>query len=120
MVVRIARMLKIVSMGVPAQPPVLKVEHLPGMTTGVSATFRAQPASSRDVVVSYRWSFGDGVTLEGPEVSHAFTMPGTYQVMVTAIGLGGFSTKDSFRLPVSGSVLTRFVPEEKRRYRPTK
>jgi alpha-galactosidase len=120
MVVRVARVLKIVSMDSPARPPVLKVEHLPGMTTGVSATFHAQPASSRDVVVSYRWSFGDGVTLEGPEVSHAFTMLGTYQVMVTAIGPGGLSTKDSFRLPVSGSVSTRFVPAEKRLYRPTK
>jgi alpha-galactosidase len=117
---RSARVLKIVSMGAPAQAPVLRVEHLPSVTTGVSATFRAQPASSRDVVLSYRWSFGDGVTLEGPEVSHAYTMPGTYQVTVTAIGLGGLSTKDSFRLPVSGSVSTRFVPGEKRRYRPNK
>jgi alpha-galactosidase len=115
-----ARVLKIVRMDVPPQPPVLKIEHLPGMKTGVAATFRAQPATSNDVVVSYRWSFGDGVTLEGPEVSHAYTKPGTYQVMVTAIGLGGLSTEDRFRLTVSGSVSTRFVPAEKRRYQPTK
>src|SRR6266851_3015746 len=53
-----------------------------------------------------------------PEVSHAYTKPGTYQAMLTAIGLGGLSTENSFRLPVSGSVSTRFVPTEKRRYRP--
>jgi hypothetical protein len=113
-------MLKIVNLGVPAHPPVIRVEHMPDMKTGTTATFRAQPANSHDVVVSYRWSFGDGVTLEGPEVSHAYTKPGTYQVILTAIGLGGLSTEDSFRLPVSGSVPTRFVPTEKRRYRPTK
>ena len=113
-----ARVLKIVDMGVPARPPVIKVEHLPSVKTGATATFRAQPATSNDAVVTYRWSFGDGVTLEGPEVSHAYTKPGTYQVVVTAVGLGGLSTEESFRLTVSGSVSTRFVPAEKRRYQP--
>jgi hypothetical protein len=114
---RSARVLKIVRAGAPARPPVIKVEHMPDMKTGAAATFRAQPASSNDVVVSYRWSFGDGVTLEGREVSHAYTKPGTYQVTVTATGLGDLSTEERFRLPVSGSVPTRFVPTEKRRYR---
>ena len=117
---RSARVLKIVRAGAPARPPVIKVEHMPDMKTGAAAAFRAQPANSDDVVVSYRWSFGDGVMLEGREVSHAYTKPGTYQVTVTATGLGGLSTEDSFRLPVSGSVSTRFVPAEKRRYRSTK
>jgi hypothetical protein len=117
---RSARVLKIVSTAIPARPPVIKVEHMPSAKTGTAATFRAQPASSNDVVISYHWSFGDGVTLEGPEVSHAYTKPGAYEVMVTAIGLGGLSTEDSFCLPVSGSVSTRFVPAEKRPYRPTK
>jgi hypothetical protein len=115
-----ARVLKLVDTGAPEQPPVIKVGHLPSVMTGTAATFRAQPATSKDVVVTYRWSFGDGVTLEGPEVSHAYTNPGTYQVVVTAVGLGGLTTKESFRLPVSGSVSTRFVPAEKRRYRPPK
>jgi hypothetical protein len=115
-----ARVLKLVDTGAPEQPPVIKVGHLPSVMTGAAATFRAQPATSKDVVVTYRWSFGDGVTLEGPEVSHAYTNPGTYQVVVTAVGLGGLTTKESFRLPVSGSVSTRFVPAEKRRYQPPK
>jgi alpha-galactosidase len=114
---RSARVIKIVRSSVPARPPAIKFEHMPTAKTGVAATFRAQPAGSSDAVVSYRWSFGDGVTLEGPEVSHAYTKPGTYRVVVTAIGLGGLATEDSFRLPVSGSVPTRFVPEEKQRYR---
>ncbi len=113
-----ARVLKIVDMGVPARPPVIKVEHLPSVKTGAAATFHARPATSEDIVVTYRWSFGDGVTLEGPEVSHAYTKPGAYRVVVTAIGLGGLSTEESFPLPVSGSVSTKFVPAEKRRYQP--
>ena len=115
-----ARVLKIVNMGVPVQPPIIKVEHMPSAKTGEAATFHAQPASSNDVVVSYRWSFGDGVTVEGQEVSHAYTKPGTYTVIVTAIGLGGLSKEDSFRLSISGSVATGFVPAEKKRYGPAK
>ncbi len=86
---RSACVLKIARTGVPERAPVIKVEHLPDMKTGAAATFRAQPENSNDVVVSYRRSFGEGVTLEGPEVSHAYTKPGTYQVTLTAIGLGG-------------------------------
>jgi hypothetical protein len=40
--------------------------------------------------------------------------------MVTAIGLGGLSKEDSFRLTISGSISTRFVPAEKQRYQPAK
>jgi len=102
--------------GVPAQPPVIKVEHLPSAKTGVAATFRARPATFNDAVVTYRLEFGDGVTLEGPEVSHAYTKAGTYQVVVTAVGLGGLTTEENFASRLSGSVSTRFVPAEKRRY----
>ncbi len=115
-----ARVLKIVDMGVPARPPVIKVEHMPSVKTGAAATFHARPATSEDIVVTYRWSFGDGVTLEGPEVSHAYTKPGAYRVVVTAIGLGGLSTEESFAIPVSGSVSTRFAASEKQRYQPPK
>jgi hypothetical protein len=115
-----ARVLKIVKMGAATPPPAFMVEHLPSAKTGVAATFSAHPATSNDVVIAYRWSFGDGVTLEGPEVSHAFTRPGTYEVVVTAIGLGGVSKDEGFHLPVSGTVATRFVAAEKQRYRPPK
>src|SRR5437870_4964503 len=115
-----ARVFKLVNMGISARPPVIKVEHLPSVKTGATATFRAQPATSNDAVVTYRWSFGDGVTLEGPKASHAYTKPGTYRVVVTAVGLGGLSTEESFSLPVSGSVPTRFIAAEKHRYQPPK
>jgi len=93
---------------------------MPSIKTVAVATFRAQPATSNDTVVSFSWNFGDGVTLEGPEVSHAYTKPGTYQVVVTAAGLGGLSTEAHFSLTVAGSVSTRFAPAEKQRYQQPK
>ena len=115
-----ARAFKIVNTGAPAQPPIIKVDHMPSVKTVAVATFRAQPTTSNDAVVSYSWNFGDGVTLEGPEVSHAYTKPGTYQVVVTAAGLGGLSTEEHFSLTVAGSVSTRFAPAEKQRYQQPK
>ena len=115
-----ARVLKLVNTGVSPRPPAIKVEHVPSVTTGAAATFHAQPANSDDVVVSYRWSFGDGVTLEGQEVSHAYTKPGAYEVVVTAIGLARLSTEKRFPLAVAGSASTRYAPAEKRRYQPPK
>jgi hypothetical protein len=56
--------------------------------------------------------------MEGQEVSHAYTKPGTYTVTVTAIGLGGLSKEDNFSFPISGPIATTFLPTEKRRYRP--
>src|SRR5437879_11672360 len=112
-----ARVFKLVNMGISARPPVIKVEHLPSVKTGATATFRAQPATFNDAVVTYGWSFGDGVTLEGPEVSHAYTKAGTYQVVVTAVGLGGVTTEENFRLAVSGSVSSRSVVAVRGRYR---
>src|SRR3984893_5317918 len=60
---RSARVIKIVRLGVPAGPRAIKVEHLPTAKTGAAVTFRVQPASLNDAVISYRWNFGDGVTL---------------------------------------------------------
>jgi hypothetical protein len=117
---RSARMFKIENMSIVAKPPAIKLEEIPPMKTGVAVAFRAHPESSHGAVVSYRWSFGDGVSLEGPEVSHAYTQPGSYEVVATAIGLSGLSTETKFHVQVSGSVSTRFVPSEKRRYQPSK
>src|SRR5258708_34602621 len=48
-----ARVLKIVDLAAPEQPPVIKVEHMASARIAEAATFHAQPASSNDVVCSY-------------------------------------------------------------------
>lgn len=113
---RSARVLKIINTAIQTHPPAIKVERVPEAKTGEAVTFRAQPANSDEAVISYRWNFGDGVTLAGPEVSHTYTQPGKYHLTVSAIGLGGLSTEESFQVAVSGSLPTRFDPAERRRY----
>jgi alpha-galactosidase len=61
-------------------------------------------------VLSYRWDFGDGVTLEGSEVNHAYTEPAEYSVHLTATGFSGLSAEDHFQLRISGHMPTTFDP----------
>lgn len=56
---------------------------------------------------SYRWSFGDGVTASGPSVTHAWTTPGRFNVVVEATDAGGRRRNDSARVDV---VLTAADP----------
>jgi hypothetical protein len=38
------------------------------------------------ISLTYTWNFGDGTTSQGPTVTHAFTSPGSYDVIATVTG----------------------------------
>ena len=63
--------------------------------------------------ISYHWDFGDGVTLEGASVTHAYTDAGDYTVKIVAQGIDGLSSSKTVHLAVTGSVDTRFFPDRK-------
>jgi heat shock protein HslJ len=54
---------------------------------------QSQPGSSP--IVRYTWEFGDGTTVEGATVSHAYAAPGVYAVTLAVVaedGLGSSAT----------------------------
>jgi alpha-galactosidase len=83
--------------------------------TGENIEFSSDDSSEANPVVMYRWDFGDGTTLEGQHVTHAFTKAGNYDVTLTIVGLAEASTKAKFPISVTGSMSARFNPETKRR-----
>jgi alpha-galactosidase len=111
------RVLKIVDTAVAAQPPVVHSDHPSAAKAGETISFSASDDSSRDPALSYQWDFGDGVTLKGAHVTHAYTHEGNYAVKLTAVGLDGLAAADSSQLQVSGAIPTRFVPKENQRYK---
>jgi hypothetical protein len=111
------RVLKIIDTAIPARPPVVQTNHPSGAKAGETIIFSAKADDSSDPVLSYQWSFGDGVSLKGPKVTHAYTHEGSYAVKLTAVGLDGLSAVDSFQLQVRGAIATRFVPTENQRYK---
>jgi hypothetical protein len=111
------RVLKIIDTAIPAQPPVVHSDHPASAKAGELISFSASAANSSDPVLSYQWDFGDGVSLKGAQVTHAYTHEGSYAVKLTAIGLDGLSAVDSSQSQVSGAIPTRFVPKEIQRYK---
>ncbi len=111
------RVLKIVDAQLPAAHPDVTADHPSEGKTGAALAFSAQNKGG-DPALSYRWDFGDGVTLEGSTVSHAYTEPGQYNVQLFFTGLSGLSSEDHFQLSISGDVPTTFDPPSIRRYQP--
>ena len=109
------RMLKLIDNSVPVVQPPFEIQSATSATAGETVTFKAAASSPEAPVLSYHWDFGDGVTLDGMEVRHAYTHPGEYEVRVTATGLGEITNSKSLTVSVSGTISTRFVPSEKKR-----
>jgi hypothetical protein len=110
------RVLKIINNAVSERPPSIHAQHPSSANAGETVELAAHLANPDIAAVSYQWDFGDGVILHGAEVSHAYTHTGNYTVKLTAIGLDGLKGEDTFHFPVTGSVSTRFIPGENRRY----
>ncbi len=112
------RLSKLVDSTSPAESPVAKIIASTTSKTGATAEFSAPDASEDNPVLLYRWDFGDGTTMDGKHVTHAFTRPGSYNVTLTAVGLGEVFSKADVSISVTGSISTRFHPETQRRLRP--
>ncbi len=111
------RVLKIIDSQIPASPPDVMEDHPSAGETGAELTFSAQ-SKGEDPVLSYAWDFGDGVTLEGSKVAHAYTEPGKYTVRLTTTSLSGLSSEDHFQMSITGHMQTTFDPPNIKRYQP--
>lgn len=110
-----AAVLKLINRDLAIAPRVIAMEHADGGSAGETLTFSAQ-GTSGDLAVSYLWSFGDGVIVDGAHVSHAWIEPGDYQVRLSAKGLSDETTDQAFRIHITGYMSTIFAPESNRRY----
>jgi alpha-galactosidase len=109
------QLLKIIDSTVSEEKPAGKMLTATDGKTGEKVDFNAASANEDSPIVLYRWDFGDSTTMEGQHVSHAYTRPGKYNVILTAVGLGEVSTTSQTSLSITGSMSTRFHPETQRR-----
>ncbi|MFD2453992.1 PKD domain-containing protein [Ideonella paludis] len=73
---------------------------------GQSVSMAAQGEGSG---LSYSWSFGDGATADGANVSHTFSQPGSYTATVTVKDSTGRSATATANITVSAPALTAVV-----------
>jgi alpha-galactosidase len=109
------RVLKIIDESVKAQAPSIAAKCRASATAGEDVDFFAT-ASDAAPVLSWQWTFGDGVQTEGPHSTHAWTEPGDYDVRVEANGLDQVPAEKSCRVHVTGHLPTVFMPAAKKRY----
>jgi hypothetical protein len=110
------QILKIVNAEIPVGHPGVKAQRIIGGKAGILLNFDSELESNNEPVITYRWDFGDGVTIEGKRVTHAYTHAGDYEVRLISVGLGGITSEDKFTVKVSDSITTTFAPENKRRF----
>lgn len=72
-----------------------------GPTVGTSVVFNAaaSTASAGRRIIGYNWDLGDGTFVEGVAVSHRYTVPGTYAVVLAV-------TDDAGRKGVTSQTIT--------------
>ncbi|MGC1388077.1 MAG: PKD domain-containing protein [Steroidobacteraceae bacterium] len=107
--------LKLIDNSVPATPPPFEIRSEAGAKSGQTLTFTVAASSPEAPVLSCHWDFGDGSSIDGKEVQHAFTHSGIYQVRATVTGLDATTNRETITVSISGDVSTRFNPSEKLR-----
>jgi alpha-galactosidase len=109
------RMLKLIDKSVPALPPPFAIGSAAGARAGETLVFNAAASSSQAPVLTCHWDFGDGSSLEGLQVKHAFTLAGRYEVQATVTGLDATTNRKTVTVSISGEVPTRFEAADKMR-----
>ncbi len=74
----------------PSEPPSAVISGATAAQTGETVTFNASASVAGDAAISaYNWNFGDGGTASGETVSHVYSQPGTYFVVLNVADANG-------------------------------
>jgi alpha-galactosidase len=110
------RMIKLIDSSVSEKDPAFDTHAQADGLAGDMVEFHAAEGSAEAPVLQYHWEFGDGVSADGADVSHAYTQAGKYTVTVTATGLNRRNLEHTLGISVSGAVPTAYNPAAKERY----
>jgi alpha-galactosidase len=110
------RMLKMIDSSVSEADPAFAAHAPAEGHAGDMVQFHTAEESAEAPVLQYHWEFGDGVSADGADVSHAYTQAGQYTVTITATGLNRRTLQHTLGISVTGAVPTAYNPATKERY----
>lgn len=61
-------------------------------------------------ITSYQWDMGDGTILQGPQVTHTYTLPGTFSATLSVTDDGNLTDSISTPIIVRPTVAENFAP----------
>ncbi len=98
-------------------PPVAGSEKRTLVAAGETNTFDGAPSTARQWQIAHNiWDFGDGTTVEGPTVTHAYAEPGTYTVKHTVIDDSGHpcnTASEEFAVRVNAKPVAAAGPDRR-------
>ena len=84
------------------QPPTVSASASPASAlTGDTITFTATASDADGTIAGTVWTFGDGATGSGANVTHAYSAAGTYTSVVTVTDNDGATTSASISVTIS-------------------
>jgi hypothetical protein len=98
------RVLKIIDEQVTAAAPKVTARVPAEAKTGAKFDLSAEADADGVPALSYSWDFSDGITRTGRKVTHTYTVPGTYEVHLTAPGIDGVAYTKTFAVKVDGTL----------------
>jgi alpha-galactosidase len=98
------RVIKLVDNSIAASAPVVAANVPANATTGETFAVSAQIDGGGTLAVGYVWDFGDGISGAGPQLTHAYTRPGTFTVRLRVQGIDGLAASESFPIKVAGNL----------------
>jgi alpha-galactosidase len=113
---RSVRLIKLVDDSIPAGAPEVEAQVPASAAAGKAMRLSASAEGSPVPAIFYHWNFGDGTEKTGADVSHAYTVAGTYRVALVVRGVEGISTRKIFSVKVTGVANTLFNLSRNRRY----
>ena len=110
------RIFKIVNTDIATHPPMATATVSSSGVAGQVLTFSSEQRDENNPVLSYTWNFGDGVTAAGARTTHTYTHAGVYTAHLQTTGFAPEPNDQTFSIKVTGSISTKFVPQNKRRF----
>jgi alpha-galactosidase len=96
------RLMKIIDESQPPMPPQVTIEAPESGKIDETLGFSVRSGVDGVLPLDCHWRFGDGVTGEGANVHHAYTLAGTYTASVAVDGLDGIPAQKTFSIKVAG------------------
>ena len=101
---RSVRLIKIIDGSVPSAAPSVSLHAPEQAKVGETIHFSADAAADGVPATEYLWDFGDGITLRGSSVAHAYTREGKFAVHLRAEGVDGIPAEKNITLTVSSEM----------------
>ncbi len=96
------KLIKIIDDSQSPAPPTITAQAPTSAKVREDVRFSVRAADDGVPALAYHWDFGDGVSSEGADQTHTYTLAGAYTVRLTVNGVDGVSVQKRFAITVDG------------------